>query len=140
MSVNPYSSKSRDAGRSVTRRLFQESDIGNTSSNLSIEVSEFAHLTNVPCSVLDGIWQKAHELVVDSDAITCASGYDKAYMVKSFSGKRPHLVIAKTNGQYSCDGDCGNSKSLGLCSHSVAAAEVNGDLHALLEWYIKAKK
>ena len=79
LSVDPCS-KSNDAGRSVIRQLFEETNISKTSDNLSVEVSEFADLVIVPRSVLDGIWQKAHELVVHSDAISCAPGYDKGYM------------------------------------------------------------
>lgn len=66
------SSVSRDAGRSVIHRLLQETDIGGDSVNLSLGVSEFADLASIPRFVLNGIWQKAHKLVTDSDAITAA--------------------------------------------------------------------
>lgn len=61
-------------------------------------------------------------------------------MVKSSSGQRPHLVIRKRTGQYCCDGTCPNWKSLGICSHSVAAAEDNSDLQSFVTWFAKAKK
>ena len=80
---------------------------------MTVAVCEFADHVNVPRSVLDGIWQKAQELISDSNVISSAPGYNKGYnMVKSSSGKRPHLVISKANGQYSCDNDCGNSNPI----------------------------
>ena len=60
--------------------------------------------------------------------------------MKSSSGKCPHLVMAKNKGQYCCDSDCGNHKSLGICSHSVAVAEIDGELKGFVDWFVKAKK
>ena len=94
----------------------------------------------VPRSVLDGIWEKAFELATDPNAIASAPGYDKGHTVKSSSGRRPHLVMAKNKGQYCCDSDCGNHKSLGICSHSVAVAEIDGELKGFVDWFVKAKK
>lgn len=128
-------------------RLFEDED--NTDSDirsldmvkdLSVTVDTFADLVVVPRSVLDGIWGKAYELVTESNAVSLAPGYDNGRTVKSSSGKRPHLVLSKANGQYCCDRDCGNHRSLGICSHSVAVAEINGELHKFVEWFIKAKK
>ena len=93
---------------------------------------------NVPCSVRNDIWEKAFELTVDTNAIACAPGYDKGHIVKSFSGKRPHLVTSKNNGQYCCDS--GNHKSLGICSHSVAVADIDGELKGFVDWFVKANK
>ena len=58
-------------------------------------------------------------------------------MVKSKSGSTPHLVTASKDGQYRCDDRCPQHKSLGVCSHSVAAAESNGELQKFLELYSK---
>ena len=44
------------------------------------------------------------------------------------------------NHPYARDDKCPNWKSLGICSHSVAAAEDNGDLHTLVEWLKKSKR
>ena len=133
------SSASRSAGKGVCRRLFGSLD-PKEKSELSVQVDAFADLVNVPHSVLNGIWEKAFELVMDSNAMASAPGCDKGHMVKSSSGKRPHLVTCKSNGQYCCDSDCGNYKSLGICSHSVAVAEVDGELERLIDWFVKAKK
>ena len=58
----------------------------------------------------------------------------------SASGKRPHLVSVKKTGQYVCDKGCGNWNSLTICSHTVAVAEINGELSKYISWFIKAKK
>lgn len=39
----------------------------------------------------------------------------------------------------SCDADCPNWKSLGMCSHCVAVAHVNGILEGYLNFYLKSK-
>ena len=40
-----------------------------------------------------------------------------------------------TNGQYKCDSNCLNWTSSGLCSHSLAVAELSNDLSSFLNWY-----
>ena len=133
------SSACRSAGKGVCHRLFDPNQ-SDGKTEMSIQVDSFVDTVTVPRSVLDGIWEKAFELTVDSNAIACAPGYDKGHTVKSSSGKRPHLVTSKKNGQYSCDSDCGNHKSLSICSHSVAVAEIDGELKAFVDWFVKAKK
>lgn len=53
-------------------------------------------------------------------------------MVLSYSGKTPHMVTPKKGGDFSCDSSCPNWKPMGICSHSVAVAEVNGKLSQFL--------
>ena len=43
-------------------------------------------------------------------------------------------------GKFACDNSCPNYKSFGLCSHTVAVADVNGMLSAYIEYYKKQKK
>ena len=87
------------------------------------------------------IWQKASSLLTEPNAIVLAPGCDPcSRMVKSSSGQRPHMVTKKKTGQYSFDSTRPNWKSLGICSHSVAAAEDNCDLQSFLTWFVKAKK
>ncbi len=108
---------------------------------LSIQVNEFAEQVAVPLSVLEGIWEKAEQLLGTENGIAPASGCDpKACMFKSTSSTRPHLVIAKMKGQYIRDNTCGNWRSLGICSHSVAVAEQNGELQDFVSWFKEAKK
>ena len=67
-------------------------------------------------------------------------GNPKDRVVKSSSDPHPHVVIAKKMGQYSCDDQCPNCKSLGICSHSVAAAEDNVHLQKFVNWLKRSKK
>jgi hypothetical protein len=50
------------------------------------------------------------------------------------------LAQAKKTGQYTCDKVCGNRNSLSICSHTVAVAEINGDLSKFVAWFVKVKK
>ena len=85
--------------------------------------------------MLNAILIKAIELLNDEKSICMVpGGNSKDRIVKSSSGPCPHIVTAKETGHYACDGECPNWKSLGVCSHSVAAAEDNNDLNAFLEW------
>ena len=118
-----------------SRQLFQET------KELSVKIVSFADLVLIPRPVINAIWTKATELLNEPNAV-CISpgGSHKNRVVKSFSNVRPHLVTAKKNGQYACDNDCPNWKSLGICSHSVVAAEDNGDLQTFVEWVKRVKK
>ena len=92
--------------------------------------------TSVPEGVAEGIWNKATSLVSDTDAINSAPGCGpKDKMVKSKSGLAPHLVTNKKEYQYACDDKCPQFKSLGICSHVVAAAQTNEELESFMKWY-----
>lgn len=56
-----------------------------------------------------------------------APGFDEGEkMVKSKSGSVPHLVtIDSNNWQYKCDKKCLQYKLVSVCSHTIAAAEMN---------------
>jgi len=78
--------------------------------------------SKVPFASIQGIWRKAEELLVDSNSIAPAPGFDEeagAKMVRSRSGKSPHLVKCWKGGRVSCDSDCPNWKSIGIRSHCV---------------------
>ena len=124
---------------SCSRQLFPQSQ--SSERMLSIDVSQFCESVLIPRSVLDAIWRKGNELLNDSNSICMVpGGNSKDRIVKSSSGPRPHIVTAKKKGQYTCDGECPNWKSLRVCSHTVAAAEDNNDLDAFIQWLKKAKK
>ena len=107
--------------------------IEKPSSDLSVDLEQAAQLVNVQSTVLEGIWVKASRLLCDTNAISLAPGQDKAArMVLSSSGKVPHLVVPKKGGKYACDSNCPNFKSLGICSHTVAVAELNHHLERFL--------
>ena len=51
----------------------------------------------------------------------------------------PHLVNQGKGGKVSCDGDSPNQKSMGISSHSVAVAHLNGSLNEFCNFYRKSK-
>ena len=65
-------------------------------------------------------------------------GKDAKYVL-SYTGQKPHLVVPKKGGNFSCDQDCPNWKGLKICSHSVAVAEHCGKLPEFISWYKKLK-
>ncbi len=111
------------------------------SSSLSVPISTFANAVRVPRNCLEGIWNKAAELLKTNDAIVPAPGVGAdAKFVLSYRGNKPHLVIPKKGGSFACDSDCPNWKALGICAHSVAVAELCKKLSVFIESFKKAKK
>lgn len=122
-----------------SRRLF--TDQHSAEKRLSVEVGDFSSEVLIQRGVLDAIWSTATELVNDPKAIYMVPGGSaKDRIVKSSSGPRPHMVTSKKLGQYACDSECPNWKSLKICSHTVAAAQDNDDLHSFTTWLKKTKK
>ena len=115
---------------------------GNFRNNDSHSIISLPHKaladTCVPQPVAEGIWKKAEMLITESNAVVMAPGCGpKDRMVKSKSGSTPHLVKTSGNCDYKCDGNCMQFKSLNICSHVVAAAQVNGDTDGFIQWYRK---
>ena len=108
-------------------------------SPLSVSVNSFCSQVVVQEHILDAIWRKAAELLKEDGSIVEAPG-GTGFLVKSNSHPRPHHVTLKKSGQYCCDNECPNWQSLCICSHSVAAAEKEGDLEPFVEWYKQSKK
>ncbi len=108
---------------------------------LSVDLNSASQEVSMPITILEGIWTKAHRLLTTNNAIVLAPGQPpEARMVLSYSGKTPHMVLPKKNkGDFSCDSNCPNYKALGICSHIVAVAEVNGQLPELLSAFKKRK-
>lgn len=114
---------------------------GESLQRLSMDVDSVSSLVNVPLPCLKGIWQKASELLASPDKIVAAPGHSpEAKMVASHTGPRPHLVLPCKSGIFKCDNDCLNYKSMGMCSHSVAVANLNGSLHQFISAFSKLKK
>ena len=113
-----------------------ESDLPEQTSDapsLSVDLESASKQVNIPLKCLEGIWGKASQLITLDNAIVPAPGQDpEARMVLSYSGKMPHMVTPKKGGDFSCDSNCPNWKSMGICSHSVAVAEVNKKLPQFL--------
>ena len=111
------------------------------SSTLSVQVDTFACQVRVPRNCLEGIWNKAAELLKTKDAIVKAPGFsDDSKFVLSYSGKRPHLVVPKKGDTFACDLECPNWKGLGICAHSVAVAELCNKLPQFISEFKHAKK
>ena len=96
---------------------------------LTVDVETVSASVGIPVSVLKGVWDKAEELLLSTNSICDAPGYPAdAKMVESCSGRRPHLVVAGKGGQFKCDEECLNFKSIGICSHTVAVAHLNNSV------------
>ena len=103
-------------------------------SGLSIDVKSFCHGINIPFQSLQGIWRKAEELLSSSDNLTPALGHGAAArMVRS-------TTAPGKGGRFQCDSECLHYKSLEICSHVVATAEVNNSLLEFSVYYRKLKK
>lgn len=112
-----------------------------SASQLSVSAEHFHSGLKVPLEAVQGIWNKAEELLREPNAISAAPGCDsKSRMVISCSGKRPDLVTSTKQGRYACDNDCPNWKAMKLCSHCVAVAELNGSLQEFCDLYRKTKR
>ena len=109
--------------------------------SLSVDVSDVAVSTNLPLPCLQGIWSKATELLQAPGSIVAAPGHPaNTWMVASRSSQRPHLVMPCKGGLIKCDSDCLNYKSMGICSHSVAVAQMNNNLQQFVSAFSKMKK
>ena len=112
-------------------------DIVTLRTDLSIS-AEDSGITTIPLVTLNVIWAKAIELLSTSNAINSAPGSQiKACMVLSYSQVALHLIQVKSDGQYLCDSNCQQWVSSQLCSHTLAAAEHNGDVLSFLQWYTR---
>ena len=100
--------------------------------------AEDSGITTIPHVTLDALWVKAEQILQSVNAITPAPGENKkARMVLSYSQATPHHVQTKSDGQYVCDSACLQWTSSQICSHTIAAAESNGELASFLQWYTK---
>ncbi len=98
--------------------------------------AETSGITKLSLTTLQHMWGKVENLISMDSAITCAPGSkSSAKMVMLYSSVMPHLVLQVSNGQYQCDDKCINWTTSGICSHSIAVAELNHDLDKFLRWY-----
>ena len=109
-------------------------------SSLSVSVSEAKSMLNAPGEVIEGIWSKSTELLTNPDAMSRIPGSgNKDRFVLSRSSMNPHAVKFQSK-TYTCDERCLHFKSLALCSHTVAVAEVNKELLGFLQTLQMRKK
>ena len=113
-----------------------------TSTSLANKVAPLTTKLGLPLQALERIAEKATELLETDGAIVSAPGYTaEAKIVKSHSGKRPHLVTPKRKGDgYVCDEECPQYKSAKLCSHTLATAVVNDSLDSFISSYTRIKR
>ena len=137
--VSQARSTSRDNETSgcSSKQYLSVSDVIQENS-LSVSVESFSREVIADEAILNAVWKKAAELLLDSSSIVQAPG-GTDFLVKSYSISRPHLVKVKKGGQYCCDSDCPNWQSLRLCSHTVATAEKEGELQTFVQWYKKLR-
>lgn len=93
-------------------------------------------ILSLPSQLKESLWEKASDLAKDETAIVRApgDGDESAWMVKSYSGKRPHFVKI-TKCTFACDDQCLSYKSMKLCSHTIALAIKKNCVERLLKWY-----
>ena len=113
-----------------------QSSVQEHCDGLSVPVeTAIAKLPPVSSSTLSCMWSKAADLIRAKDHVLNVPWLPdpKARLVKSSSSAQPHVVTTKEGGIYVCDSNCPMFKGFSLCSHVVAAAEVNGDLSHFLD-------
>ena len=95
-----------------------------------------SNILSLPKVTLEAMWDKANEYIKSKVDVVAAPGSDhKAKMVTSRSGSFPHFVQVVAPGHYICDKNCLQWTSSQICSHTLAAAETNGELQLFLRWY-----
>ena len=145
-STTPCSSRAPCCSSSRPSEVIEDRPVTSTNRDeveqvLSVAVDSFSNDVITPRPVLDGIWTKAAQLLSVPHKIVPAPGCDAlSRMVESKSGSRPHLVSPGKGGKFSCDNDCLNFKSFGICSHCVAVAEFHCRLSAFVDSFKKTKK
>ena len=97
--------------------------------------------TKLPASIQQSIWAKVQSYLEDESSYSKSPGVNDytSVLVKSSSSERPHFVTKKSS-SYKCDSDCLMFKSTnGLCSHSLLAASLNGEVNSFVTQYVKTK-
>ena len=124
-----------DAAPLHTRKPSTGASCSTVSTHRELSVQpESSGIVSVPLATLQQIWGKATEYLNSStDVVSVAPGScPKSKMVTSRSSSVPHFVQWLPIGQYVCDSRCLQWKSCALCSHTVAVAGLNGDLHGVV--------
>ena len=119
----------------INARVVSQSSEGTNTNQASLSVdAEDSGIETLPLVTLHGMWEKASKLLTMGNGITAAPSDDRrARMASSFSGKTPHFVSGRSNGQYVCDSACIQWNSAKICSHTLAVAETNGELRQFLQ-------
>ena len=113
-----------------------------TSRSLSVSGEDLSAMCVLPKQCIEGIWNKASRLVASPNAVVHhPDPTTKDRLVLSESSSVPHYVSVKSSPScsYRCDQNCQNFSAMQICSHVVAAAEVNGELALYINSFKKAK-
>ena len=97
--------------------------------------------TKLPASIQQSMWAKVQSYIQDKSSYSKSPGVSDytSVLVKSSSSERPHFVTKKGSG-FKCDSDCLMFKSTnGLCSHTLLAASLNGEVDGFVTHYLKTK-
>jgi len=115
--------------------------IDQKSLDVSLEEFKGAYPTQSP-AIIEGIYHKATKIINSNTLMTFAPGCDKyARRVASTRLNESHRVLrGKSKGDYKCDKLCPHWQGMKLCSHSVAAAQSNGELKFYLNRKRKSSK
>lgn len=112
-----------------------ESSVSTQQRKMTISVQD-SGITMLPFATLDFMWKKAEDYLASSNSVMPAPGKDlKSKMVMSHSSDTPHYVRMLSPGRYVCDKQCLQWSSSQICSHTLVAAEANGDLLQFLQWF-----
>lgn len=137
---------------SSTSMTLSSTDLDHSSAQLETMVTD--HLqdspttsnplskTSLPQPIKQSMWDKVLSYIEDESSYTKTPGVTdySSILVKSTSGNRPHFVEKTSSNVYKCDKDCLMFKSTnGMCSHSLLAAALNGQVDTFVTHYSKAK-
>ena len=125
---------SSDSSANVSTSISCENEASTSSKGVSVTADK-SGIQNLSFETVHSIWAKAEDYLISKTDIVPAPGVNKSMMVASKSSKVPHFVCAGSNGKYTCDNNCLQWKSSGICSHIISVAEKNCELSAFLQWY-----
>ena len=75
-------------------------------THLSVDILYALHQTGVPTLILQHMWSKAAELLLNNQVTLAPGCLPFSRMVASKSNTRPHLVSLNKDGRYECDDTC----------------------------------
>ena len=110
---------------------------------LTVSAQQAVQMLNLPQETVEGIWQKSGQLISDPQALSSIPGgsiLDR--FVLSTSTSQPHTVKCRSlpdSAECHCDDRCLHFKLIGICSHTVAAAHISGDLERFLKNITKSQ-
>ena len=132
-----------------TTKVSGSTDDETSSFNCSTDYSPIpispdeADLPNIPFTTVQGIWNKAKEILQIQGAVVngprFSKSVDRTIVVASKSSTRPRIVTIKPGGTVCCENGCPNWNALWICSHTVAAACFCSELELFLSKYRKKK-